>query len=90
MNFYVVAVVLFFIFFFCYIGHRITTKKTNEEFINQYKFLAPKEAYKVIEDSGYFEHFNTANMKARLCANKTDCKYKYLKELMRIDPMESD
>lgn len=90
MNFYVVAVVLFFIFFFCYIAHHVINKKTHEEFLNQYKFLTPHEAYKVIEDSGYFKHFNIANMRARLCANTTDCKHKYLKELMRIDPMEAD
>ena len=90
MDIYVISVVLFFIIAFCYIGHRIITKKTDEEFINQYEFLTPEEAHKVIEESGYFDHFNTPNLRARLCANVTDCKFKYLKELMLVDPMEAE
>lgn len=88
MNIYVVAIILFFIVSFCYIGHKIITKHSKENFTNQYQFLTPQEAYKVVEESGYFQHFNTANIRARLCANVTDCKYKYQKELMLIDPME--
>lgn len=90
MNFYLVCIILFFVFAICYIGYRIIKKHQIEHFENEYDFLTPQEAYKVILDSGYFEHFNTANLRARLCANISNCKFKYLKELMLIDPMEAD
>lgn len=60
------------------------TNNTNLNLI----FLKPVDAYKIIEESNYFNHFNKINMKARLCANLTDCKLKYKKELMQIDMME--
>jgi hypothetical protein len=90
MDFYLISVILFFIFAIGYIGYRIYKKNHFEEFGNQYEFLSYQDAYKIILDSGYFEDFNTANLRARLCANVSNCKMKYKKELMRIDPMEAD
>lgn len=90
MNFYLTSVILFFVFAICYIGYKIYKKHTYEGFNNQYEFLNPNEAYQVILDSGYFDKFNTANLRARLCANISNCKFKYLKEMMLINPMEED
>lgn len=90
MNIYIICLTIFFIYAVCYIGYRIVKRHNVDHFENQYEFLTPKDAYKIIEDSGYFGKFNTANLRARLCANITNCKLKYLKELMRVDPMEED
>jgi len=90
MNLYLISLILFFAISITYIGFKIYRKHTVEPFQNNYQFLTPKEAYDVIENSGYFNEFNTANLRARLCANVSDCKFKYLKEMMRIDPMEEE
>jgi hypothetical protein len=89
---YVYSLIVFFIVSILYIIIRYCRKsKTIEGFEEfQYKFLKPLEAYHVINNSGYFNNFNTSNIRARLCANVTDCRYKYKKELVLIDPMEEE
>lgn len=87
---------IYLIIFLCIIGiiyllYRRFRKNTIEHFDEpQYQFLKPLEAYHIIEENGYFDHFNKINIRARLCANVTDCKNKYRKELMLVDPMEED
>lgn len=90
MNLYLICLILFLTISITYIGFRIYRKHTIEPFQNNYQFLTPKEAYNVIDNNGYFKEINTANLRARLCANTSDCKFKYLKEMMRIDPMEEE
>ena len=96
INFYVLGCLLIFIFlFYCFLINKNETfgnknNKNNKSNKLTISFLNHHDAYQIIDKSGYFNHFNQINLKARNCANLFDCRQKYMKELLPIDPMEQE
>lgn len=68
---------------------RIDEYFTNSNNLNV-SFISPLEAFNIIKDSGYFNHYNKVNFKSRNCANIDDCHLMWRQELMPIDILEKE